>query len=180
MRVKSLIHEGAGAVAGGLAAIGTRQQRHGSRQQREDHENGVCAMHRKHSTTRASLPARKRNICRSETSADLAGSGCGGVASQLMDEANHSKRAVLTSNGLWAFWGVATALLITLSDRYNRQHFESPVRILFRFAIFVGFGVLFGRVMSTPLARLTRVRFALLVSFIFVVAYILWRMATGQ
>ena len=37
VREKSLIHEGAHAVARGLVAIGTREQRHWGRQQGEDH-----------------------------------------------------------------------------------------------------------------------------------------------
>ena len=97
-----------------------------------------------------------------------------------MEETSNSGRTLFASWGYWAFWGVCTALLITLSDRYGTHHFESPHRILFRFALFVGVGVLLGPVMSRPLTQLSRVRFALLAGFILVIAYILWRLATGR
>lgn len=93
---------------------------------------------------------------------------------------NHLRRPPFALWAQWAVWGVCTALLITLSDEHSTHHFESPRRILFRFVIFVGGGILVGPVMSKSLAQLTRVRFALLVGFIFVFAYILWRMATSR
>lgn len=60
---KSLIHEGAHAVARGLVAIGTRQQRHGGRQQSEDHENGMRTPHRKNPSTWRRQAATPKSAC---------------------------------------------------------------------------------------------------------------------
>jgi hypothetical protein len=106
-----------------------------------------------------------------------------------MEEMNHPRTTPLSFRAVWAFWGVLTAFLITLSDRYITHDFESPRRILFRFAIFVALGVLLGPVMSKPLDSLFRMprtkaamraRIALFVGLMFAMACVLWFMAARR
>jgi hypothetical protein len=103
-----------------------------------------------------------------------------------MEEIDYPGKAVLASRVVWAFWGFCTALLITLSDGYSTHHFESPLRILFHFVLFVVIGVLLGPVLAKygrwhertrTGATLRVILFAVLMVLL---AYILWRMATGR
>lgn len=105
-----------------------------------------------------------------------------------MEEIKHTGRTFLASRGFWAFWGVATSLLIILFNRYTYHYFESPLRMLARVVIFAAIGVLLGP-MSSNLAWVnsklttkaaTRVLFALFAGLMLAMACVLWFMAKSR
>jgi hypothetical protein len=104
------------------------------------------------------------------------------IAVNGTSKSKSSRKAIFVAG--WAVvWGGSTALVLTLSDRHQTGHFDTPFHSAVRFAIFMIGGIFNGlymwKLLQVPRKQLSptmvRVQFAVFVALMLGLAYMAWR-----
>lgn len=102
----------------------------------------------------------------------------------MIEKASQSKTKFIFLSGVLG-WGGTTALLITLFNRYVDHELEPAIRIVMRFVIYFGVGILFGEFMWSKRESLGRkkptrmgkiAQIMVFIALMLACAFVLWRM----